>query len=165
MTRKDYELIAKALRSALKSNTDNDQSVGILKAAREVASALTADNSRFDQGRFMAAVLDPTPQHGEVSIGDGATYSVGSNRYPATVVSFTRFLSGARKWQISSVTVQQDEATVVSGSMHDGSAEYEYSPNPHAARQEFKVNKAGRFVRDGRVLHIGQRRRYEDPSF
>jgi hypothetical protein len=49
-------------------------------------------------------------------VGDAATYSVGSDSYPATVVKVSP--SGHR------VTLQDDSWKVTSGSMMDGSADF-----------------------------------------
>lgn len=46
MTKKDYILIAEALRRARTYGTD---------AASEIADALKSDNARFDRNRFLAA--------------------------------------------------------------------------------------------------------------
>ncbi len=54
MTRKDYEMIASALRAS-----DAPENV-----CRVVASTLAEENPRFDSGRFMSAcgVVDLTPR-------------------------------------------------------------------------------------------------------
>jgi hypothetical protein len=62
MTRKDFELIAKALRDARPIRPANSGHVGVDGAhtgidntAHELARALQATNPRFDMARFIAA--------------------------------------------------------------------------------------------------------------
>lgn len=100
---------------------------------------------------------------------DAATLGVGSDRYPATVISEKNGI----------VTVQYDDYRVVGGSMMDGSAKYEYIRNENGMIRYFKRNRKGRFVEvvenaaTGRFvqtgytggLYIGARRRYYDPHF
>jgi hypothetical protein len=67
MTRKDYVLIAQALKighftteshgATLEYNVLRNE--GIDAAARFIATALAADNSRFDRARFLAAAGVP----------------------------------------------------------------------------------------------------------
>lgn len=58
MTKKDYELIAAALRGARNGYADN-WDPNLFRAcddcARSVASALARDNPRFDRTRFLVA--------------------------------------------------------------------------------------------------------------
>lgn len=94
-------------------------------------------------------------------VGDPATYSVGSDAYPATVVAVSK--SGHR------VTLQDDDWKVTSGTVQDGSATYSYTPNPRAAtrvatrRADGKYRLAG-WERGG-FVGFGTRRMYRDPSF
>ena len=59
MTRKDYILIAAALRRAKPSYIDGLDSpsleVGWARSVESIADALTLDNPRLDRGRFYAA--------------------------------------------------------------------------------------------------------------
>ena len=60
MTRKDYELIAAALRSSRGRIGDDlghnpEQSRGVRRAAAHLADALAQDNPRFDAQRFLTA--------------------------------------------------------------------------------------------------------------
>lgn len=62
MTRKDYELIAKAIRDTqerIKNDATNEdrteQLRGVRRTAAHIAQALAADNGRFDAGRFLTA--------------------------------------------------------------------------------------------------------------
>ena len=55
VTRKDYVLIANALRIALPYPVDREQRRGYEEAVFTVADALKADNIRFDRARFLTA--------------------------------------------------------------------------------------------------------------
>jgi hypothetical protein len=98
-----------------------------------------------------------------VEVGMPATLSVGSDRYPATVIGVTHFKSGARAGEVRTVTIQQDTATVSGGVWPD--LEYEYSPNPDGRILLFFADSKGRFKTDGYRLALGHRRRYNDPHF
>jgi hypothetical protein len=54
MTRKDYQLIATALKDALGA-VDHPQRVGAVLAAQELAYRLRDDNPRFDRKKFLEA--------------------------------------------------------------------------------------------------------------
>ncbi len=56
MTRKDYELIAKELKLYLDRISVQDAE-GYRMAIEAVAQALYVDNSRFDEDRFINAIL------------------------------------------------------------------------------------------------------------
>lgn len=104
----------------------------------------------------------------EVEIGMGATLLGWTDRHAATIVGIGQI-----------ITVKQDNAKVVKGSVQNGSAEYEYSPNPDGARYHFKKDKHGRWksvqfnpetkrwnkVDSGYGLSIGRREEYYDPHF
>ena len=53
MTRKDYILIAEAIEAIRADFGDNPVALDVV--AGELASALQADNSRFDKARFLTA--------------------------------------------------------------------------------------------------------------
>lgn len=56
MTRKDYKLIARALRLAFE---EQPSAVDFyVEVVERLSAALAADNSRFDVARFEAACLD-----------------------------------------------------------------------------------------------------------
>lgn len=60
MTRKDYELIAAALRMSRVGNLAGNENRalynnGVDNAATNVADALASDNPRFDRERFLSA--------------------------------------------------------------------------------------------------------------
>lgn len=98
-----------------------------------------------------------------VQVGDGATYSVGSDRYPATVVAVEYFKSGARKGKARTVTVESDEYWVTSGSVQDGTAKYAFKRNTEGSLRTFNVDKEGRFGKPGHRLTVGSRNAYQDP--
>ncbi len=54
MTRKDYELIAKALKTA-RGSVKDEFAIHHDIAAYSLANALRNTNDRFDHGRFLAA--------------------------------------------------------------------------------------------------------------
>jgi len=55
MSRKDYEMVATAIRnSANRAVTAHDQAM-LRILSREIAGAFAADNARFDRDRFLAA--------------------------------------------------------------------------------------------------------------
>ena len=55
MTRKDYELIAAALRRARALSETKEQRRGVDRAAAAISEALAADNARFVRARFLTA--------------------------------------------------------------------------------------------------------------
>ena len=58
MTRKDYELIAKAIKTQVELSRTFDEKgeeLAVLNIARDLADALTRENPRFDRDRFMVA--------------------------------------------------------------------------------------------------------------
>lgn len=59
MTRKDYEMIAQAVRDGLADGRRDPASTEAAKVAKTIAQyvsdGLAADNLRFDRKRFMAA--------------------------------------------------------------------------------------------------------------
>jgi len=116
---------------------------------------------------------EPAPEEGMA-----ATILGWSDRYAATIIRLRPV--GNRGSTDHVLYVQRDEAKVVKGSGHDGSAEYEYERNPNGAIYHFRKDKKGRwqevvyneaterfsFVRGGGAgLRIGERREYRDPSF
>lgn len=54
MTKKDYELIANAIREELQ---DTSHYAAVLFTANRIAKALATDNPRFDPVRFRAACV------------------------------------------------------------------------------------------------------------
>ena len=96
-------------------------------------------------------------------IGDWATYCIGSDRYPYEVIEVSK--SGHK------IVLHELNATVISGSCHDGSAHYEYSKNPEGygsilvatRRKDGTYRAVG--CRNYGAVHIGIARMYRDPSF
>jgi hypothetical protein len=95
------------------------------------------------------------------TVGMDATIVHYSDRTPARVVEVSP--SGKR------VKVVDLDWRVVSGSMQDGSAVYEYSEPANAHAFTYTLRKSGRWVMAGAdsfpVLVIGHASKYEDPSF
>ena len=111
----------------------------------------------------------------EPRVGMGATILMWSDRHAATITSVLK------KVNTTYVTTQDDDAKVVSGSTHDGSATYEFTPNPKGRIRHFKsVGPDGGWKQirwnddskrwnqvpgGGQGLRIGQREEYYDHSF
>lgn len=56
MTKKDYELLAAAVRAALHEAGSNlSFESGVIATAEKLADRLALDNQRFDRARFIAA--------------------------------------------------------------------------------------------------------------
>ena len=104
----------------------------------------------------------------EPEVGTPATVCMWSDRSPVTVVEVARFKTGQRAGQVKGVRVRPVEAKCVSGSAHDGSAQYEYIEHPEwPATAWYMVDKRGRYVRKGGgdSLSLGKHDRYYDPHF
>ena len=96
-------------------------------------------------------------------VGDGATIHSYSDRNPATVT----FVSDRE------IRIQSDNYQVVSGSEHDGSAQYVYYRNltghvtcirpVHSGKRKGQWRVNG--LKDGNSVSFGHRERYRDPSF
>jgi hypothetical protein len=78
-----------------------------------------------------------------------ATRIVGSDRYPATIVSVSP--SG------KTLTVREDRCHLEGG-------EWVFAPNPSGRTWRFRFTKRGWVCKSVR-LHIGHRDYYQDPSF
>lgn len=97
----------------------------------------------------------------EIVIGMGGSICVWTDVTPVTVVA----IKGKR------VGVTKDGYKVISGSVQDGSAEYEFTPQMNGPVEWYSLRKNGRFVkigssiRHGYRLSLGKRRRYYDPHF
>lgn len=94
-----------------------------------------------------------------IEAGTGATYSVGSDRYPCTVGEVLYFKSGARKGQVRSVGVRRDDVV-----FNADTKQYSYIPDPHCDLLWFD-NKQGRLATGSLRLSIGKRDYYQDPHF
>lgn len=104
----------------------------------------------------------------EPEIGMGATMLLWSDRHAGTVVS----------WDGKVLGVQRDNPEIVSGHGNDGSAKYEYKPNPSGPVYYFRREPDGRWMHvrknpetgrwnksGGYGLKIGVRDEHYDPSF
>jgi hypothetical protein len=94
------------------------------------------------------------------SPGMGASYGVGSDRYPCTVTEVSR--TGHR------VTTRDALATLIEGSVLDGTAVYEYAMNPEGSERVWTRRRDGSYRQLGckaTFLNIGEYRKYLDPSF
>ena len=56
MTRKDYELIAGAIRRAIQTNSLDERTLSVGDLLGELCQAFIQDNPRFDMRRFCEAV-------------------------------------------------------------------------------------------------------------
>jgi hypothetical protein len=109
----------------------------------------------------MPTVTTPYNKTAEVEIGTPATIGIGSDSYPATIVSFLLFKSGAKQGQVRSILVQWDNHK-----FNPETREDEYSRNPDGKIMVFTQNKRGRWHSNNSYgLGIGHRRYYQDPSF
>jgi len=104
----------------------------------------------------------PHVQH-PPAVGSAATWSNGRDSWPATVIAVSR--TGHR------VTIREDKAIVISGSEHDGSAQYRYEPDPNGREIIFtrRSERGGvAYRQEGSrwtAVSFGRRRAYRDPSF
>lgn len=105
-------------------------------------------------------------------VGMGATRLMWTDRQAATI---TRVFKIGKK---VAVEVVDDDSVVVKGSVQDGSAEWDYKPNPNRSGRIFAFDDSGwcqyRFNEEtkrwnksasGCGLRIGERETYRDPSF
>lgn len=92
------------------------------------------------------------------TVGMGATRLGWTDRYPYTIVE----VINERR-----IVVQADNYRVIRGSAHDGSAEYEYTPDIDAPLITVTKRKDGKWREMGRsnLFTIGERSRYYDPTF
>ena len=99
------------------------------------------------------------PSVAEAKVGDGVSVVMWSDRRAATVIHKT----AAR------ITIQWDRSVVVKGSTQDGSAQYDYLPNPDGIVETYSLRKNGRWVRTGDsstgCYLVTGRCEYHDPHF
>ena len=101
-------------------------------------------------------------------VGMEATVCMYSDRNPCKVAEVLRFKSGPRIGQVRGVRVRAMKWTVVSGSEHDGSAQYRYEDMPDAPLSKpYFRNPRGQYqqANGGNKLSIGRAERYYDPHF
>lgn len=94
-------------------------------------------------------------------IGLGATYSVGSDRYPYTIVDV---LSNNK------IVVQADHAVRTDSNGFSEDQTWVMTPNPEARKIVLRLRKNGKWVENGKSLnacafYLGHRSRYNDPCF
>lgn len=92
------------------------------------------------------------------AVGDGVSICYVSDRYPGTIAAISA--SGA------TIKVRNDKWKVVQGSMHDGSAEYEFEEDEEGEVRAFRLVKEGRYrgADGGPWIALG-RTKYYDPHF
>lgn len=86
--------------------------------------------------RIRAPFLDTTP-----FVGRGATELAHGQRFACTVTGVQQVRGN------TILTVQADHAIIISGSAHDGTAEYSFAPNPHGDESHYRRQKDGRWQR------------------
>lgn len=96
-----------------------------------------------------------------IQVGQGATYIIGSDCYPYTVVEV---VSEKR------VIVQADDFERADNNGQSESQSYEYKPNTDSIRIVVTLRKNGHWHRSGESIKSGcfsfkGRRAYQDPSF
>lgn len=101
-----------------------------------------------------------SPNGVKLVVGIGATMSIGSDRYPYTVVGFTK--SG------KTLTVVRDNFTADKEGGHDyyGNQKWVYTPrDPINAETARWSSKMSCYQIKGTRLRVGEREAYQDPSF
>lgn len=97
--------------------------------------------------------------HFEFAVGDGVTVCFVSDRHAGTVIAVSK----------KRVTVQRDTATVVAGSVQDGSAVYRYERNPAGIIEKYSLRNNHKWIRVGDSLSgdyiVPGRYEYYDPHF
>jgi len=131
----------------------------------------TQTNSLVNHLYSRMTVGAPIPE-----VGMGATKLLWTDRHAATVTKVTELKSKAWAYEIS---VVNDKALVIAGSIHDGSAVYTFEPNPSGYADMYRMDrKTGKWVRgyiNGKTnrfiqfrnggLIVGMRDHYYDPHF
>lgn len=95
------------------------------------------------------------------ALNSPATVSLWTDSYPVTVIAISK--SGSK------ITLQRDSVKVVSGSAHDGSAQYEITRNLEGPTDIATRRGNGRYRlqgwNQGGAVNFGFARMYQDPSF
>jgi len=138
----------------------------MLKTGTETGSLVNHLHSR-------GVIGQPVP-----TVGMGATLLGWTDRYPGTITKVDTIQSANGKRVTVYLYVQNDLYAVVKGTSFDGSAEYEYTPNPKGSISVFRSVDGGLWEEvcinaetkrwkktGGKGLRIGERERYYDPSF
>lgn len=116
---------------------------------------------------MMITNLDTLYANDEPGVNTDVTVCYISDSHPATIIQ----VKHNRQGKATHIQVQMDDWKVVSGSMQDGSAEFEYTENKNNPTMWFRLRKNGRWVRQDQplnatpVLSIGHKRKYHDPHF
>lgn len=129
----------------------------------------TETNSLINHLYSRGTIGQPAPK-----VGMGATMLGWTDRHAGTITKVTEYTGKLVRWEVE---VTYDDAKVVSGSEHDGSAVYEFSPGTGTRQFAFylKTQSWEEFTRNpetgkrnkqrGYGLRIGDRDHYRDPSF
>lgn len=109
------------------------------------------------------------------TVGMAATTLSWSDRHAATVTEVAELTSKVWAYEIR---VVEDKVILVSGSTHDGSAEFETVPNPMGYADIYRMDRktgkwshgyinqdTGKFKKGQGGLILGKRDHYVDPSF
>lgn len=94
----------------------------------------------------------------DFKVGDGVSYSAGSDRYPGTVIRVTN----------TRIFVQDDkyECTSPASAYGADDAVFKFTPNTEGGVRMYSVKNNGRISGKGGYGGIGHGRRYyQDPSF
>lgn len=109
---------------------------------------------------MQTATQKPVPTYTETQVGDHATYLIGSDRYPVTVVAVHR--NGR------SLDVQFDTATPNGGHSYYGHQRYMITRNPKGRIERFNWKPTWGMYTQPRGcghLSLGTWSSYSDPSF
>lgn len=105
----------------------------------------------------------------EPEVGMGATFYVGSDQYPFTIVRVT---TNSMTKKATIIELREDTAIRLDGrGMHTEDQDYRYEPDPDGRTLVARKRKNGHwYVERSRgqgvgLIHIGDRRMYRDPSF
>ena len=90
------------------------------------------------------------------SVGQGGSFSVGSDRYPVTVVAVTA----------KTVKFQEADAAPAEGHNYFGAQKYTFSPNTNSRVETARWSaKRGGWVSAGRRVSFTGYSKYSDPHF
>ena len=111
-------------------------------------------------------VMATSANHIKPLVGMAVTICMWSDRRPGTIVKVHKVHpKGKQLW------IQEDDHKVISGSMQDGSAKYEYTPNISRPLLHYKFSKSKQQWIEagprgkGWRLRLGTREYYCDPHF
>jgi len=95
----------------------------------------------------------------EPEVGMGATLSIGSDCYPATIIETNKTKT--------KIIIQQDLQEIDEGYDYYSNQVYKFIRNPDGEKRTFTLRKNGYWMEmNGRqILSIGHKRAYQDPSF